>query len=186
MPDIFSSFSRPRTVSAPIPIPQPTESHLTGTPNNCDTTQLTLYPTIYYAPVGISTTGSFDSLAQSITQQDLNTETSSFSSPLDKDGNVKSDNGISERLKGFIKQVREDKKIDLSLQKVGVEKFNDTQKLILDKLEQNEGRLSLHDKSSPEEIYKELKMSKKVFKSTIGQLFKAKIIDIQKDGINKL
>lgn len=93
---------------------------------------------------------------------------------------------VGQRLKGFVKQVREDKKIDLSLQKVGVEKFNDTQKLILEKLEQNEGHLSLHDKSSPEEIYKELKMSKKVFKSTIGQLLKAKIIDIKKDGINKL
>ncbi|NRB77747.1 MAG: GntR family transcriptional regulator [Saccharospirillaceae bacterium] len=93
---------------------------------------------------------------------------------------------VGQRLKGFIKQVRDDKKIDLSLQKVGMAKFSDTQKVVLDKLEQNEGHLSLHDKSSPEEIYKELKMSKKVFKSTIGQLLKAKIIDIQKDGINKI
>ena len=93
---------------------------------------------------------------------------------------------IGQRLKGYIKQVRDDKKIDLSLLKVGVEKFDTTQKLILEKLEQNNGELKLHDKSTPEEIYKELKMSKKVFKSTIGQLFKAKIIAINKDGIIKL
>jgi len=93
---------------------------------------------------------------------------------------------IGQRMKGYIKQVRDDKKIDLSLLKVGISKFNDTQKIVMDKLEQYGGEMSLHDKSTPEEIYAELKMSKKVFKSTIGQLYKSKIIDIKKDGIQKI
>ncbi|BCE03571.1 CvfB family protein [Marinicellulosiphila megalodicopiae] len=93
---------------------------------------------------------------------------------------------VGQRMKGYIKRVREDKKIDLSLMKVGIEKFDDTQQLILKKLEENNGVLNLHDKSTPEDIFKILKMSKKVFKSTIGQLYKSKVIDIKKDGIYKL
>lgn len=57
------------------------------------------------------------------------------------------------KLKGYIKQVREDGKIDLSLQKVGVAKMDDLSSKIIDLLEKKGGFLPLNDKSSPEAIF---------------------------------
>ena len=80
---------------------------------------------------------------------------------------------------GYIKQVREDGKIDLSLQQQGYAHIeNNTKHPLLQKLKDNKGVLPLGDKSSPEEIYRQLKMSKKVFKKTIGGLFKEQLITI--------
>ncbi|MFI5220224.1 MAG: S1 RNA-binding domain-containing protein [Bacteroidia bacterium] len=80
--------------------------------------------------------------------------------------------------KGFIKQVREDGKIDLSLQQQGYGHIADLKQLLLQELKNHEGFLPLGDKSSPEEIYRQLKISKKAFKKTIGGLFKEKLITL--------
>lgn len=90
---------------------------------------------------------------------------------------------LGDRPKGYIKQIREDNKIDVSLQKQGYANVESNAQLILDKLKNTEGFLSLNDKSSPEEISSELEMSKKTFKKAIGGLYKQKLISIENDGI---
>ncbi len=88
--------------------------------------------------------------------------------------------------KGYIKAIREDGKIDISLQPEGFENIDEFKQKILDRLEENYGLLYVSDKSSPEEIKDELQMSKKNFKRAIGGLYKDKIIDIQEDKIKLL
>ncbi|MFY7816340.1 MAG: S1 RNA-binding domain-containing protein [Chryseobacterium taeanense] len=87
---------------------------------------------------------------------------------------------------GYIKEIREDGKIDVSLQPHGFENIDEFKKKILDRLEENYGLLYLSDKSSPEEIKDEVQMSKKNFKKAIGGLYKDKIIDILEDKIKLL
>lgn len=89
-----------------------------------------------------------------------------------------------QKTKGYIKSIREeDNKIDVSLQKRGVEEVKDARSQIIEALEDANGYLPLHDKSAPDDIYDELEMSKKVFKKAIGNLYKDKLITIKKDGI---
>lgn len=88
--------------------------------------------------------------------------------------------------KGYIKAIREDGKIDISLQPEGFENIDEFKQKILDRLEENYGLLYVSDKSTPEEIKDELQMSKKNFKKAIGGLYKDKIIDISDDKIKLL
>ncbi|EGQ8082486.1 TPA: S1 RNA-binding domain-containing protein [Vibrio parahaemolyticus] len=90
---------------------------------------------------------------------------------------------IGKKLKGYIKQVREDGKIDLSLQKVGVAKMDDLSSKIIDLLEKKGGFLPLNDKSSPEAIFDAFRTSKGTYKKTIGGLYKQGKIVIEEDGI---
>lgn len=86
--------------------------------------------------------------------------------------------------KGYIKMIREDGKIDVTLQKQGYENNHDEfQEKILQKLEENYGILYLSDKSEPDEIKEELQMSKKNFKKAIGGLYKDQRIEILEDKI---
>ena len=84
---------------------------------------------------------------------------------------------------GFVKRVREDGKIDVALKPQG---FKNTIDLdcdrIINALKETK-TLSLHDKSSPEEIKAALQMSKKAFKKAIGFLYKRKVISIEDKGI---
>ena len=94
------------------------------------------------------------------------------------------DLNVGDRLKGFVKNIREDNKIDISLQAIGYEKFNDVNtELIYKKLVHNDGFLSISDKSSPDEIYSEFGISKKAFKKSLGSLYKERKITIKPDGI---
>lgn len=88
-----------------------------------------------------------------------------------------------ERVKGFIKKIREDKKIDVSLQKSGYANVEPNEKKILEKLKQSSGFLNLSDKSDPDDITEILEMSKKTFKKAIGSLFKQRLIKIEEKGI---
>lgn len=87
---------------------------------------------------------------------------------------------------GYIKAMREDGKIDVSLQPEGFENIDEYKKVVLDKLNDNYGLIYLSDKSSPEDIKAELQMSKKNFKKAIGGLYKDKIIEIEEDKIRLL
>jgi hypothetical protein len=84
--------------------------------------------------------------------------------------------------KGFIKRIREDGKIDLSLQG-GKETRDKYTKIILNYLEKQDGFAPVHDKSRPEIIADIFGMSKGAFKKAIGGLYKQRIITIEKDGI---
>ncbi|RZJ49342.1 MAG: RNA-binding protein [Chryseobacterium sp.] len=87
---------------------------------------------------------------------------------------------------GYIKTIREDGKIDVSLQPEGFENIDEFRQKILNKLDENFGLLHLSDKSSPEDIKAELQMSKKNFKKAIGGLYKDKIVDLSDDKIKLL
>jgi len=94
---------------------------------------------------------------------------------------------VGDRLRGYVKRIREDKKIDVSLQAIGFRNFNDANsELIYKKLEENDGFLAFNDKSSPEEIYSQFGISKKAFKKSLGSLYKQKLIEIRPDGIKRL
>lgn len=84
---------------------------------------------------------------------------------------------------GYIKNIREDGKIDVSLRPQGFRNVIDADvQKVLDKL-QKEGFLLLTDKSSPESIKFHLQMSKKAFKKAVGSLYKAKKIILKSDRI---
>lgn len=85
---------------------------------------------------------------------------------------------------GYIKKIREDGKIDVTLTPIGFFHANATQeKYLIEKMVANNGFLPLTDKSSPDDIKYGVEMSKKAFKKAIGGLYKAKKITIEKDGI---
>ncbi len=84
----------------------------------------------------------------------------------------------------FVKNIRTDLLIDLSLERIGRGKIDTNTQFLLDKLNKNKGYLHLSDKSDPDEIKDELKMSKKTFKQVIGSLYKQGIIEIHEDSIS--
>ncbi len=90
------------------------------------------------------------------------------------------------RMKGYIKQVRPDGKIDVSLQKPGQEAVADFSDVLLEHLRMNGGRTSFCDKSPAEEIYAVFGVSKKVFKKAVGDLYKRRLIAIGDDGLRML
>ncbi len=89
--------------------------------------------------------------------------------------------GMRER--GFIREVRADGKISLSLQPVGREAASSLSEQILAKLREAGGQLPLSDKSSPEQISSLFGVSKGNFKKAIGGLYKQGQIVIEADGI---
>lgn len=90
---------------------------------------------------------------------------------------------IGDRMEGYIANIREDGKVDLRLQKTGMDHLDEVSKQILSSLVAAGGFLPLHDKSSPEEIKSKLQISKKAFKKAIGILYKQRMIEIQEKGI---
>ena len=87
-----------------------------------------------------------------------------------------------QRMDGFIKQVRDDGKIDLCLQKPGYEKVTDLTEVILNHIKQQGGFMSITGKSSPDEIYNLFGVSKKTYKQAIGALYKKRLISFENDG----
>jgi len=98
-------------------------------------------------------------------------------------------NELFEKLKpgdikqGFVKKIRKDGKLDLSLQAQGVQAMHGARGNLLEVLQEKGGFIPLHDKSSPEEIYDALGMSKKNFKKAVGNLYREKKIHMDEKGI---
>ena len=92
---------------------------------------------------------------------------------------------FGQSIKGFIKHIRPDGKIDLSLQG-GQQSRDKYSKIILNYLHKKDGFAPVHDKSDPELISDLFGMSKGAFKKAIGGLYKQRIISIEKDGIRLL
>lgn len=88
-----------------------------------------------------------------------------------------------DRLKGYVKRVRTDGKIDIALQRHGVAGDDDSSMRLLSAIEAQRGFLPLNDNSSPDEIYSMLGMSKKAFKRAAGKLYKQRLIIIDDDGL---
>jgi predicted RNA-binding protein (virulence factor B family) len=90
---------------------------------------------------------------------------------------------LGDKKKGYIKKIRPDSKLDLSLQKQGYGAVGDVTDTIFKHLQNAGGFLPYHDKSHPDEIQREFKMSKKIFKKAIGGLYRQGLIHVNDDGI---
>jgi uncharacterized protein len=90
---------------------------------------------------------------------------------------------IGQQLKGYIKKIREDLKIDLSLQQSGYQRVDGISQTILNIIKDHGGRIAVTDKSPPEDIYALFGVSKKIFKKAIGALYKKRLIIIDTNGI---
>ena len=88
-----------------------------------------------------------------------------------------------QEIKGFIKKIREDGKIDLSLHKSGAKATDDLSKRVLSTLKEHGGTLDISDKSSPETIYRLFGVSKKQYKNAIGALYRKRMITIEERRI---
>ena len=92
-----------------------------------------------------------------------------------------------DKIKGYVKQVREDGKIDIALEPLGYKKSIDkNSEVILKAINETDGFLKLTDKSNPEDIKQAIGLSKKAFKKALGNLYKQKIVAINKEGIKLL
>jgi hypothetical protein len=90
---------------------------------------------------------------------------------------------IGDKIKGFVKRVREDNKIDLSLQKSGLDLVDDVKWRILKLMKEQNGFLPLNDNSSPEDIKAKLQISKKAFKKAIGALYRERLVKLTEKGV---
>lgn len=94
--------------------------------------------------------------------------------------------GVGDKLKGFIKAIRPENKIDVVAGKPGYNRVEDEAEKILRLLNENNGYLPYHDKSDPDEIYNFFGISKKAFKMATGNLYKQQKITFTKTGIKLL
>lgn len=87
---------------------------------------------------------------------------------------------------GYVFKIREDGKLDVRLEPEGYGKIEPLSEELWDILQRRGGVLHLHDKSSPEEIKRQVGMSKKNFKKAVGNLYKSRYIRIEEDAIHAL
>jgi uncharacterized protein len=100
------------------------------------------------------------------------------------DNEIFTDLNIGDKLTGYVKKIREDNKLDISLQPIGYLNFNDANsKIIYDALVESEGFIEVTDKSSPDEINFRFGISKKAFKKALGALYKDRKVSIDAAGI---
>jgi uncharacterized protein len=90
---------------------------------------------------------------------------------------------IGDKISGFVKKIREDNSLDISLQKIGIQNLAFTRDAVEEYLQKNNGFLPLTDNSSPEDIMYLLHMSKKAFKKSVGGLYRDRRIEMKDDGI---
>jgi predicted RNA-binding protein (virulence factor B family) len=93
---------------------------------------------------------------------------------------------IGQRVKGFVRNIRPNGQIDLSLDASGYKRVASVTDQIVQALESNGGKLAFDDDSSPEAIRKQFGVSKKAFKQALGKLYKARRIGFQNPGIQLL
>jgi uncharacterized protein len=91
---------------------------------------------------------------------------------------------VGDALRGYIKTVREDGKIDVSLQKTGFRNMDENMERLLHYLKTHNGFIPLTDDSSPADIAALLQMSKKNFKKAIGILYKKRMVKLLPDGVH--
>ena len=90
---------------------------------------------------------------------------------------------VGQQLKGFVRTVREDGKLDLSLDPSGYQRVMPLKQRIVEALEQNGGHLDFDDASSPLAIREKFGCSKNAFKQALGALYKSRRIGFEKPGI---
>ncbi len=93
---------------------------------------------------------------------------------------------VGDKRQGYVRLLREDGKLDLSLRQAGFDGILGQEKEILDKLTEAGGFMPYNDNSAPEDIRRVFKMSKKSFKKLIGVLYKQQLIEITHKGIRRM
>lgn len=90
-----------------------------------------------------------------------------------------------EELDGYVAKLREDNRVEITLSPPGAyrEQRDEAQRVVLDELFAAGGFLPIHDKSSPADIHRAVGLSKKVFKRSVGSLYKARKVRLEADGI---
>ncbi|MDJ1503251.1 S1 RNA-binding domain-containing protein [Xanthocytophaga agilis] len=88
-----------------------------------------------------------------------------------------------DRIIGYVKQIRDDFKIDLILHKPGFDKIEDIAESIFIRLQEEGGFMAVTDKSPAETIYELFGISKKTYKKAVGDLYKRRLIVIEETGI---
>lgn len=97
---------------------------------------------------------------------------------------LKSPLRIGDTVEGFVRAIRPDGKIDISLGKAGFRRIESNTEIVLAALQKAPlGWLGLHDKSPPDEVWAKLGLSKKAFKQAIGALYREELILIEETGI---
>lgn len=90
-----------------------------------------------------------------------------------------------QKIKGYIKKIRDDGKIDLRLHKPGHKAAQeDISPQILELLKENKGFFAINDKTSAEVIYRLFGVSKKKYKMALGGLYKQRLIKVDEQGIH--
>lgn len=87
------------------------------------------------------------------------------------------------KLTAYVRQVREDGKIDLALQQDGQRKVKDFSDVLLQFIKDQGGYTTLNDKSAAETIYDTFGVSKKTFKKAVGDLYKKRLVVLEEGGI---
>ena len=90
---------------------------------------------------------------------------------------------VGDRLRGYVRRITEDNRIDISLQRTGLAQVKDSAQTLLELLRENGGRLPLNDASDPAEVQRLTSMSKKVFKRSVGMLLKQGTVRMDEQGI---
>lgn len=91
-----------------------------------------------------------------------------------------------QKITGYIKHIREDGKLDLTLQKIGHHAGADIEPLILNMLKEQGGFLEINDKTPADDIYRLFGVSKKKYKVALGSLYKKRLISVSEEGIKLL
>lgn len=97
--------------------------------------------------------------------------------------NEAEDLAIGQTRRGYLKPLRPDGKLDVSLHPIGAEAIEPNAQKLLDHLEQAGGFLPLTDKSDPQRIRNELGMSKKLFKKALGALYRQRLVQLEEEGV---
>jgi hypothetical protein len=91
---------------------------------------------------------------------------------------------VGDKLTGHVKHIRDDRKLDITLQPIGYRQYNDANvDLLVRRLRAGKGFLPFTDKSSTEAIYAEFGISKKAFKKAVGALYRERLVRLEDDGI---
>lgn len=91
---------------------------------------------------------------------------------------------VGDKTKAYVKNIREDNKLDMSLQPIGYEQFNSKNaEEIYNLIKKYNGFIPITDKSAPETIYAKFNMSKKAFKKAIGDLYRQRKVSLEDTGI---
>ena len=139
---------------------------------------------VFFDKIDLQAGSEVDLLLYKRTDLGMNAIVNNLYKGLIFNSNIHKTINAGERLKGYVKEVREDGNIDLLLEPPGYKgSIDKNSKVILEAISESDGFLELTDKSDPEDIKFILGLSKKAFKRSLGNLYKQKLVEIYKDGI---